>query len=135
MGLIADTFEWGSSIPACCSGLIRRNRCPRRISAISLAELHYGVLVARSDAARAERLRRLAVIERTFDALPVDEIVAREYGRMAAAVVAAGRKPRARMADLLVAATATAHDGTLWTRNPSDLTGVLGLVRIYNPPT
>ena len=47
------------------------------ISAVSLAELHFGVLVARTDAARAERLRRLAVIERTFDALPVDEVVAR----------------------------------------------------------
>src|ERR1700690_4334852 len=70
------------------------------ISAVSLAELHFGVLVARSDATRAERLRRLAVIERPFDALPVDEVVAREFGRLAAAVVAAGRRPRARMAHL-----------------------------------
>jgi predicted nucleic acid-binding protein len=103
------------------------------ISAVSLAELHFGVLVARSDAIRAERLRRLAVIERTFDALPVDEVVAREYGRLAAAVVAAGRKPRARMADLLIAATAAAYDATLWTRNAADLAGLTELVRIYTP--
>ena len=103
------------------------------ISTVSLAELHFGVLVARTDAARAERLRRLAVIERTFDALPVDEVVAREYGRLAAATVATGRKPRARMADLLIAATAVVHDATLWTRNPGDLAGLDDLVRVHTP--
>ena len=103
------------------------------ISAVSLAELHFGVLVARTDAARAERLRRLAVIERTFDALPVDEVVAREYGRLAAAIVAAARKPRARMSDLLIAATAIVHDATLWTRNPGDLAGLDDLVRVHTP--
>ncbi len=64
------------------------------ISAISLAELHFGVLVATSPAVRAERLRRLTIIEKTFDALPVDDSVTREYGRLAAAVVATGRQPK-----------------------------------------
>ncbi|MBK5217001.1 MAG: PIN domain-containing protein, partial [Propionibacteriales bacterium] len=88
------------------------------ISSASLAELHFSVLVARSDATRASRLRRLAIIEQTFQALPIDTTVAREYGRLAAAVVAAGRQPRARAMDLLIAATASAHGARLYTRNP-----------------
>lgn len=102
------------------------------ISSASLAELHFGVLVARSDATRATRLRRLAVIEQTFQALPVDAAVAREYGRLAAAVVAAGRQPRARVMDLLIAATASAHGAQLYTRNPSDLLGLEGVLEIVS---
>jgi len=100
------------------------------ISAISLAELHFGVLVARTAEVRAERLRRLGLIEKTFDALPVDDAVAREYGRLAAAVAQAGRQPRARVADLLIAATARTHDAELWTQNPDDLIGLDSLLRI-----
>ena len=100
------------------------------ISAISLAELHFGVLVARTPTVRAERLRRLGLIEKTFDALPVDDAVARQYGQLAAAVVQAGRQPRARVADLLIAATARTHDAELWTRNLDDLTGLESLLTI-----
>jgi predicted nucleic acid-binding protein len=103
------------------------------ISAVSLAELHFGVLVATQPAVRAERLRRVSVIEKAFDALPVDAAVARQYGRLAAAVVAAGRQPRARVADLLIAATAAAHDATLWTRNAGDLLGLEGIVDVHEP--
>lgn len=102
------------------------------ISTISLAELHFGVLVARTAEARAERLRRLGLIEKTFDALPVDDAVAREYGRIAAAVVQAGRQPRARVADLLIAATARTHDAQLWTRNGADFAGLESLVPIHS---
>ena len=102
------------------------------ISTASLAELHFGVLVARTDDVRAERLRRLGVVERTFEALPVDAEAARHYGRLAAAVTAAGRSPRARVMDLLIAATAVAHGARLATRNASDLQGLQDLVPILD---
>ena len=102
------------------------------ISAASLAELHFGVLVARSDDVRAERLRRLGTVERTFEALPVDAAVARHYGRVAAAVTAAGRSPRARVMDLLIAATAAAHGARLATRNADDLVGIEELVEVVD---
>jgi predicted nucleic acid-binding protein len=100
------------------------------ISAASLAELHFGVMVSDDDAVRAERLRRLTMLQRTFDALPVDDEVAASYGRLAAAVVRAGRQPRARAFDLLIAATAHAHDAQLYTRNADDLVGIDDLVQI-----
>jgi toxin FitB len=100
------------------------------ISAISLAELHFGVLVAKERKARAERLRRLLFLQRTFDALPLDADVAASYGQVAAAVVDVGRQPRARSMDLLIAATAHAHSARLYTRNLDDFQGLDDLVDI-----
>ena len=88
------------------------------------------MLVAANAARRAERLRRLALVERLFDPLPVDEAVARSYGHLAAAVVQMGRQPRARVMDLLIAATAHAHRARLYTRNTADLRGLDSLVEI-----
>jgi toxin FitB len=100
------------------------------ISAASLAELHFGVLVTADPAIRAERLRRLSVLQSRFDALPVDDAVAASYGQLAAAVVQSGRQPRSRMMDLLIAATAHAHGARLYTRNAADLVGIEHLVDI-----
>ena len=100
------------------------------VSAATLAELHFGVLVTGDPQRRAERLRRLAVLEHAFVPLPVDEHVARSYGRLAAAVAATGRQPRARVMDLLIAATAHAHEARLYTRNAEDLRGLEDLVEI-----
>ncbi|MEE3851204.1 type II toxin-antitoxin system VapC family toxin [Gordonia sp. LSe1-13] len=102
------------------------------LSSITLAELHFGVLVAKTAAVRAERLRRLVFIEKAFDALPVDDGAAAAYGQIAAAVVDAGRQPRARSLDLLIAATARAHDARLYTRNPSDFVGLDDLVEVVS---
>jgi len=100
------------------------------VSAAALAELHFGVLVTSDPAVRAERLRRLSSFERKFTALPVDEAVAASYGELAAAAVTAGRQPRSRVMDLLIAATAHAHSARLYTRNAGDLAGIEHLIEI-----
>jgi hypothetical protein len=58
--------------------------------------------------------------ESEFEPVPFDVEAARAYGRVAAAVIAAGRKPRRRIADLMIAATAIAEDLPLFTTNPDD---------------
>jgi predicted nucleic acid-binding protein len=100
------------------------------ISSATLAELHFGVLVTSDPTIRAERLRRLSILQRTFDALPIDDTVAASYGAIAAAVAATGRQPRARVMDLLIAATAHAHGARLYTRNADDLRGVDSLLDV-----
>ena len=122
MNSVLDTSVLLGPIPDVIAGELA-------VSSATLAELHFGVLVARTDAVRAERLRRLEA-ERNFEALPIDASVARHYGQVAAAVAAAGRTPRARVMDLLIAATAAAHGARLITRNASDLVGIEHLVEI-----
>ena len=100
------------------------------ISAATLAELHFGVLVADVPATRAERLRRLALVERSFEPLPVDAAVARSYGLLAAAVARSGRQARSRIMDLVIAATAHAHGARLYTRNATDLRGLEDLLEV-----
>lgn len=94
------------------------------VSVISVAELHFGVLVAASPEVRAIRLARLSRLQRRFDPLPVDDAVADSYGQIAAHVAASGRQPRARTMDLLIAATAHAHGAVLYTRNADDFRGL-----------
>lgn len=100
------------------------------VSTITVAEMHFGVLIAKDQRVRAERLRRLLTLQRTFDPLPIDDAVTASYGQIAAAVVDAGRQPRARSTDLLIAATAHAHSARLYTRNIEDFRGLDDLVEV-----
>lgn len=103
------------------------------ISAASLAELLFGVVVAKSEDERARRAQRLGVIEATFEPLPMDAAVARAWGRLAAAVVSRGGKPRRRAVDLAIAATAVVHNVPLLTRNPKDFALIADLVETRTP--
>jgi predicted nucleic acid-binding protein len=100
------------------------------ISAASLAELHFGVLVATDDDERARRALRLGIIESTFEPLPIDAPVAREWGRLAAAVRTRGGQPRRRALDLTIAATANTHNVPLLTLNASDFQLIDDLVDV-----
>ena len=103
------------------------------ISAASLTELHFGTLLARDDDERARRTARLAVVEATFDPLPVTAEVARTWGRLAAAVAQRGGKPRRRQLDLAIAATAMAEEVPLLTLNLSDFRIIDDLVDARAP--
>jgi predicted nucleic acid-binding protein len=76
------------------------------ISVVSLGELRAGVHLAGVEAVRAMRSRRLEAVRAAFAALPVDERVADEYGR----ILALARRERrsAKASDLLIIATAMA---------------------------
>jgi len=73
------------------------------------------------------------VLQRTeheFDAIPFDADAARAYGRVTAAVIAAGRKSRRRAAALMIAATAIAAGLPLYTTDPDDFAGLDHLVMV-----
>jgi predicted nucleic acid-binding protein len=101
------------------------------ISSVTLAELAAGPHATQDPLERATRQDRLQRTEATFEPVPVDAAVARAYGRVYAAVAAAGRKGRGRRAlDLLIAATAVAAGLPLYTRNAADFAGLDELVEI-----
>jgi len=103
------------------------------ISVVSLTELHFGVLAAPDEEARARRVRRLAIIEDRFDALPFDSEAARECGRLHAAVAQRGGKPRRRAFDLAIAATANVNRVPLLTYNSKDFEIIEDLVEVHSP--
>jgi predicted nucleic acid-binding protein len=105
------------------------------ISTISLAELYFGTLVANGAEERARRTAQLGFIESHFDALPLDERVARVLGQLQAALSDRGANPRSRTADLVIAATAIAHEATLFTRNYKDFKIIDDLVDVSEPPS
>ena len=112
---------------------IEAGRLPRElaVSAMTMAELAAGPHATTDSAERARRQDRLQRAEAVFEPLAVDVDVARAYGRVYAAVVAAGRKARGRRTiDLLIAATAVAVDLPLYTRNPADFAGLSELLEI-----
>jgi toxin FitB len=100
------------------------------ISAASLAELHYGALVTRDADERGLRALRLGVAESTFDPLPIDAAVAREWGRLAAALAQRGGQPRGRIMELAIAATANVAGVPLVTHNGADLQLIADLVDV-----
>jgi predicted nucleic acid-binding protein len=101
------------------------------VSAMTMAELAAGPHATTDRAERARRQDRLQRAEATFVPLPVDAAVARAYGRVYAAVGAAGRKARGhRTLDLFIAATAVAAGLPLYTRNPNDFAGLADLLEV-----
>jgi predicted nucleic acid-binding protein len=105
------------------------------ISAVTLAELSVGPLVATSRKERAGRQAVLQQAEADFEPLSFDADAARAFGRVAASLRAAGRKVQARSYDAMIAATAIANGLPLYTVNPGDFTGIedLDLRQVPHP--
>lgn len=100
------------------------------ICAITLAELSAGPHHATDPSERARRTVLLQHVEATFEPLPFDAAAARAFGLISAAVLASGRKPRRRLADLMIACVALAHRIPIYTTNPDDFVGLERLVRV-----
>jgi predicted nucleic acid-binding protein len=97
------------------------------ITAVTLAELSVGPLVATTDEDRVARQAHLQAAEADFDPLPFDAAAARAFGGVAASLRRNGRKATARAYDAMIAATAVAAELPVYTCNPSDFIGIDGL--------
>ena len=101
------------------------------VASLSWAELQLGIRAARSPLERARREARIARLRAVLgDGLPFDDAAAEAYGTLCGVVLGNGREVRGRMIDLMIAATAAAHDAAILTRNVSDFAGLEGLVAI-----
>lgn len=100
------------------------------ITAVTLAELSVGPLVAGDAQERAARQAHLQQAEADFDPLPFDAAAARAFGRVAASLRQAGRKTAARAYDAMIAATAVANGLPVYTCDPADFSGIDDLVVI-----
>lgn len=91
------------------------------VSAVTVGELHYGVGASMDPVEQLHRRQRLRLVLDTYEVLPFDAEVAEFYGLLANVVRQAGRNPRPRRMDLLIAATAVRHGLSLATRNGAGL--------------
>lgn len=106
------------------------------ITAVTLAELTVGPLVATTEAERAARQAHVQQAEADFEPRPFDAAAARAFGRVAASMRCAGRQPAARSYDVMIAATALARELPVYTCNPDDFGKVddLTVVSVAVPP-
>ena len=105
------------------------------ITAVTLAELSVGPLVARTDAERAARQAHLQQAEADFDPIPFDAAAARAFGQVAADLRRAGHETSARAYDALIAAIAIARGLPVYTINSDDFAGIgqLELIAVPHP--
>jgi tRNA(fMet)-specific endonuclease VapC len=103
------------------------------ITAVTLAELSVGPLVADRESERVARQAHLQQVEADFDPLPFDASAARAFGGVAASLRRAGRKATARAYDAMIAATAVANGLPVYTCNPADFSGIDGLEVVTVP--
>jgi toxin FitB len=100
------------------------------ITAITMAELHQGVAMARNPAVMTARAEKLGAAIVDFDPLPFDRDAATRFGTLVGLTLAAKRDPKPRRMDLMIAAIASAHGLPLYTRNATDFKGLEDLLTV-----
>ena len=90
------------------------------VSVVTIAELHFGVGNAADPLEQQFRRSRVQRIINSLDVITLDPPIAEVYGVLTSTVRLAGRNPRPRRFDLLIAATAIHHGLALATRNADD---------------
>ncbi|MCE6999525.1 type II toxin-antitoxin system VapC family toxin [Saccharothrix sp. S26] len=100
------------------------------LTTITFAELHHGVAVAMDAAAHDVRTKRLGAAMVDYDPLPFDRRASTRYGSLIRLTIEAGRDPRSRRLDLMIAAIASSNHLPLYTRNPKDFVGLESLVEV-----
>ena len=104
------------------------------VSAVTVAELHFGVTATADPLTQLHRRRRVQAIVDHFEVLPFDAAVAEYYGTLATLVRLHGRNPRPRRLDLQIAATAARHRLMLLTRNGNDFAGLRSALEVIDLP-
>ncbi|MER5265844.1 type II toxin-antitoxin system VapC family toxin [Actinosynnema sp. NPDC002837] len=111
---------------------VDRMELPERfeLTTITLAELQQGVALAKEATARDDRGKRLRAAIAGYYPLPFDRRASARFGSLVGLTIAAGRAPRSRKFDLMIAAIASSNDLPLYTRNPKDFVGLEELVEV-----
>lgn len=133
-GHVADRHEQGV-LDTCVYidlGLLESAQLPvvTELTAISMAELHHGVAMAKDPAVCSSRIEKLGAALIDFAPLPFDGDAATRYGTFVAMVLAIGRDPRPRRMDLMIAAIASVRNLPLYTRNPDTFEGLENLLEV-----
>ncbi len=113
-------------------GSLDRERLPDivELTSVTMAELHQGIVYAKTHESRGARLERLSKAVTLFEPLPFNGEAAGRFGTMVALTIDNGRSPKQRSMDLMIAAIASVHELPLYTRNPKDFMGLESLVRV-----
>ncbi|WP_067666996.1 type II toxin-antitoxin system VapC family toxin [Nocardia miyunensis] len=101
-----------------------------QISTLTIAELGLGIAMATTPAVLALRTERMLEFEHIFEPIPFCPAAARRFTSMAKLVIAAGRNPKPRKVDLMIAAVASVNDLPLYTRNAADFKGIENLLTV-----
>jgi len=119
--VLIDYLEVQTSLP---------DEAEAAISAISLAELAAGLHSTKDPLKQTQRQLQFQWVTKSFNPLAFDAETANVYGSLAFLLEQIGRKPRGRVADLQIAATAVQYSLPLYTRNPDDFKGLGPLLNV-----